>query len=231
MLALVVCGGLLAACGTSADNAGTSGTGTTVTSQDTSSVSAAATSGTSTGTSNPTNSSATTPSTSGTGSTATAAGCEPTGSTTEVKVNFPDRLSSLVGKEIRVGAQACADRVVIELQPGSAPTAADFPGYWVRYSHAPPRYSPSDEPATVKGAAVLLISMGSWMHAMDDPTSAGPNDITPTDTTMVKHLLLLENFEGMATWAVGLDAEHPYVVSTLQDPPRLVVDIEAASPA
>src|SRR5262249_44515896 len=56
-------------------------------------------------------SSSTTPSTTA----ATAAGCAAAGSTADAQVSFPARLSSLIGKDVRTGAQDCFDRFVIEL--------------------------------------------------------------------------------------------------------------------
>jgi hypothetical protein len=53
----------------------------------------------------------------------------------------------------------------------------------------------------------------------------GPWDITPTNVRHILQLKRAENFEGMASWAVGLDARYPYVVSTLDSPPRLVIDV------
>lgn len=35
----------------------------------------------------------------------------------------------------------------------------------------------------------------------------------------------IENFEGMSSWAIGLDRERDFTVSTLESPARIVIDI------
>jgi len=41
----------------------------------------------------------------------------------------------------------------------------------------------------------------------------------------VSQLALFDAFEGYVKWAVGLDAERPFNVQSVTDPPRVVVDI------
>ncbi|MGE5209677.1 MAG: hypothetical protein ACM3MM_00340, partial [Acidobacteriota bacterium] len=53
----------------------------------------------------------------------------------------------------------------------------------------------------------------------------GPDQIIPTNVEHIEELRLIENFEGMHQWAIGLDRERPFSVSTLSDPPRIVIDI------
>ncbi len=53
----------------------------------------------------------------------------------------------------------------------------------------------------------------------------GPEQIFPTDVEVIEELRLIENFEGMHQWAIGLDRTRPFSATTLNDPPRIVVDI------
>jgi hypothetical protein len=160
-------------------------------------------------------------------STITTASCQPIGGTSAVEVGFPEPLSSVIGKDIRTGAQPCSERVVIELQPSEIPTSAEFPGYSVRYATGPIKESPSDLPVTIEGAEVLLVSLGSWM-TFEGTGYTGPEQIFPANVSHIKELRLIENFEGMTTWAIGLDAKRSFEVKALDNPSRLVIDIQTS---
>lgn len=167
---------------------------------------------------------ATTTPTSTVASTTTEA-CAPFGDTAEVRVEFPDFLSPLIGKDIRTGMETCLERVVIELQTSSIPTTPGFPGYFVRYATGPVKESPSDLPVTISGSDVLLVSLGSWMNFQGTAGYSGPSQIFPNNTDHIQELRLIENFEGMTTWAIGLDDKLPFRVLELGNPPRLVIEL------
>ena len=142
----------------------------------------------------------------------------------KVRVDYPQKMSSLVGKDVRTGAHPCYERFVVELQPSNQPTSPDFPGYWVRYATGPVMLNPKGEEITLDGNAVLLVSMGSWMLTPENVGYQGPNDVVPTNVTVIREYRLTENFEGQSTWAIGLDKERKIRVFVLNGPPRLVVD-------
>ena len=77
----------------------------------------------------------------------------------------------------------------------------------------------------VRGNAVLLVQMGSWMGNTDGFGYRGPNDVAPTNVSHIRQLLLVENFEGQSAWAIGMDAVYPYTVFALDAPPRFVIDL------
>lgn len=133
---------------------------------------------------------------------------------------FPSRLSTLVGEDIRTGAHRCFERVVIELG-GSG----DMPGVLVEYVDDPVRLGPSGETVDVAGDATLVISFGAWMPAPEGAGYDGPARIVPTNVEHVLELRRLENFEGMAAWAIGLDRERGFRTQLFTGPPRIVVDI------
>jgi hypothetical protein len=156
--------------------------------------------------------------------------CSPRGGQDEVTVNFPNQLSSLVGVEIRTGAHDCYERIVLELAQGPAPTPSEFPGYWVRYGANPVALGQTDDQfVTIEGGAVLLVTVASWMYETDasgDPVDyAGALDLFPTNVRTIRELRLIDNFEGMHTWAIGLDTRRNLVVDTLTSPDRLVIDV------
>ncbi len=136
---------------------------------------------------------------------------------------FPDKLSALVGAAIRTETPACSERVVIELQ-GSG----DFPGWWVRYQLPPLIDDPRGQPIAVAGSAYIVVTIGSWMTTMEGEGYHGPTMITPTNVSHIKELMMLGDFESVTTWAIGLDEQRPFRVSTLESPPRLVIDISTA---
>jgi hypothetical protein len=156
--------------------------------------------------------------------TSTTTGCAPVGSIGAVNVAFPDRKSGLVGKAVRTGVHPCYERFVIELQ--SKATNDQFPGYFVRYVPKPIRLAPSDQPITIRGDAVLMVSLGSWMNGPEGGYS-GPKDVVTSGLTAIREYRLVEDFEGQSAWALGLDRTRAFQVTTLTGPPRLVVDVSA----
>lgn len=133
-------------------------------------------------------------------------------------------MSPLVGKDVRTGAHPCFDRFVVELQP-SDPNLP-LPAYWVRYVPKPISAAPSGLPVTIRGAAVLMVSLTSWMNGPEQNGYTGPTDVFPTNgVSTILEYQLNEDFEGQSAWALGLDRTRPFTVTTLTAPPRVVVDI------
>lgn len=133
---------------------------------------------------------------------------------------FPGRLSGLVGADVRVGADACHERVVFELQ-GSG----QFPGWWVRYQDPPLLDDPRGEPVDVAGSNFIVVTIESWMTNMEGEGYTGPTRIAPNNVAHVKELVMLGDFESVTTWAIGVDQQRPFAVSVLDSPPRLVIDL------
>lgn len=147
--------------------------------------------------------------------------CPDPGDVDAVEDGFPERLSRLVGLEIRTGSHPpCFERVVIEFA-GSG----DLPGYRVEYRPDPIIDSPRGEPVEVAGDATLVISAGAWMPNPEGDGYDGPRELVPVNVRTILELEQIENFEGMTSWAIGLDRERPFTVETLENPSRLVVDI------
>jgi len=150
----------------------------------------------------------------------------PAGALTDVRDAFPNRTSGLTGKDIRVGAHPCFERFVVELQQSDPPPPSAFPGYWVRYATGPVGLSPSGQTITMRGKAFLLVSLGSAMQRTDYVGYSGPRDVFPHGLSFIREYRLIEDFEGQSAWAIGLDARHPFTVTRLSGPPRLVVDVQ-----
>ena len=143
---------------------------------------------------------------------------------TDVKSDgFPGMLSVLVGSDVRVGADPCHERFVLELQG-----TGQFPGWWVRYQTPPLLDDPRGEPVDVAGSAFIVVTVESWMTNMEGEGYKGPRRITPANVSHVKELVMLGNFESVTIWAIGLDQQRAFKVSTLDNPPRLVIDIQTS---
>jgi hypothetical protein len=157
---------------------------------------------------------------------ATTAPCDRTGySLGERRDGFPDRMTSMVGVDIRTGTHPCYERIVIEFGAGSAPVPGGMPGWVVRYTDGPVYLGQSDETVDLEGDATLVVSVAAWMPSMEGEGYDGPIRIFPTNVRHLLELRQVDNWEGQHTWAIGLDRQRPFHVFTLSSPRRLVIDV------
>jgi hypothetical protein len=151
---------------------------------------------------------------------AEAAACVFRHDTRPASRNWPGGLSSLVGSRIDTGRHTCFERIVIRMSG-----TGSMPGYRVSYETDPVTLSPSDMKVFIRGKATLVIRTGVWMPDMEGHGYSGKRQFFPTNVSKIKELRQIENFESVTQWAVGLDRKRPFGVTTLSNPPRLVVDI------
>ncbi len=113
-------------------------------------------------------------------------------------------------------------RVVFDFEDG------DIPWWSVGYA-AGPFTSISDEPIPIDGAAFLQVVLSSVGYDLSGAevriTYGGPERIAG-DTNSVVEVVLVDDFEGVSTWVIGVDGMKSFVVGTLTDPPRVYIDIE-----
>ena len=162
--------------------------------------------------------------------TTTSPPCEFAGGLDDVLYEFPMVMSGEVGADIRTGSHPCFERIVIELEGRDADLAPIVPGYWVRYADGPLTLGQTDDQfVELAGDADLLITVNAWMTFIEGEGQLvgynGPTDIVPANVSAIEELRLLDNSEGVHTWAVGLDRQRDFRVETLADPTRIVVDI------
>ena len=122
---------------------------------------------------------------------------------------------------VRAARHEGYDRLVFEF-------ANAVPGYDVRYVKRPVLEDASGRVVDTKGAAVARIRMENALDAdltkSDAPrTYNGPNRFTP-ETPEIVELARAGGFEGVLTWVAGLQDQVGFRVTTLSDPPRLVID-------
>jgi hypothetical protein len=137
-------------------------------------------------------------------------------------VSVPGTAQGLL-TDVRVARQDGFDRVVFEFDGG-------MPGYRVAYTERPVLEDGSGDEVEVSGAAVLEVRMepaAGFKMVGEHPerTYKGPDRVRG-DTEVVREAVRVGDFEALLTWAVGLDAEVPFLVTTLDSPDRLVIDFD-----
>ena len=144
-------------------------------------------------------------------------------STTPVEAAKPPRGDDVaLLTDVRAARHAGYDRVVFEFRD-------TLPGYDVRYVERPIRQDGSGAIIDVQGDALLQVRLRYARDAdLDEPsaprTYTGPTRLQP-GTSQVVELVRAGGFEAVLTWVVGLGDRVPFRVSTLTEPPRLVIDV------
>ena len=124
--------------------------------------------------------------------------------------------------DVRAARHEGYDRVVFQF-------ANTLPGYDVRYVQRPIVQDGSGKVMTVDGAYVLRVRMENALDAdltkaSAPPTYTGPQRIKPS-TPEIAELLRTGGFEGILTWVIGARDRVDFRVTTLDSPPRLIVDL------
>jgi hypothetical protein len=150
--------------------------------------------------------------------------CAVEGATTEPRERENEQVGPVV--DVRQTDEGCP-RVVFEFKDNVS-------GYKVAYAEPP--FSECGSGAEVDTSAwgaeafinVRLEPSGGPDIESEEPEPyyKGPRDIDAGGDAL-KHLKVICDFEGVFEWIIGLDDEHPFDVNTFEDPPRLVIDIEA----
>lgn len=122
--------------------------------------------------------------------------------------------------DVRAGTHDGYDRVVFEFEQGTPELTLD---------RAEPPFSQdaSGLPMDVEGNSFLGLVMRGGSKQTDAGTSSygGPTDMSP-GFPAVAHLIEGGDFERQSTWYIGLTGEQCVRVLLLDEPPRLVIDVE-----
>jgi hypothetical protein len=153
--------------------------------------------------------------------------CSLEGATTATKKSEGDPPFTAV-TDVRPNAAGGCPRVVFEFR-GDQPA-----GHSVGYAKAPFSECGSGEEVSTQtwnADAYLRVRLSpssgvDLMHEAE-PTYKGPRDI-PLHGSILKHMKVICDFEAVFEWIIGLDAKHPFTVTTFESPPRLVIDISGA---
>ena len=174
--------------------------------------------------------SSTSSSTSSTSSTSTTDGTSPStpggldgASTTPVSVPYP-QIETAQLTDVTVGTHEGYDRVVFTFD-------GELPGYDIGYLDGPVTQDGSGDPVEVGGTHAISVRMSPASGALLDGESFemtydGPDRIEGPGNPVVE-VVRAGDFEAQLTWAIGVDGEQPFKVSTLSAPTRIVVDVAA----
>jgi hypothetical protein len=126
---------------------------------------------------------------------------------------------------IRVAHNPGFDRVVFEFGPSTVPGGVyGMPPY--RIAVATSLSGPSGQPVPIDGSALLGVRFQNASTA--DPngtrTYTGATSIKPTTTPLVKEVRLVEDFERVMVWGIGLSRLQCPTLLALSGPVRLVLD-------
>lgn len=131
--------------------------------------------------------------------------------------------------DVRVAAQPGFDRIVFEFEPHEG-EAAGVPFHEVGQATPPLLEDPRGTELSVDGDAFLSAVI--WASGVDlsgpefREVYTGPDSIRPSDTVLVAEVREGGDFENTMTWYVGLREEACFVVSSMADPVRILLDIE-----
>lgn len=128
--------------------------------------------------------------------------------------------AELTVTEIRVGEHEGKDRVVFEL--GGTGT----PSYMVDYVDSPVQQG-SGHPLDVTGDSFLQVMIDGQALPTDERTEVPVGVVSADEVSNVTRVAFAGQFEGQAQAVVGLEGtDRAFTVFTLQNPTRVVVDID-----
>jgi hypothetical protein len=121
---------------------------------------------------------------------------------------------------VRTAEQGTFDRITFEFQ-------GELPGYSVQYVEPPIIADASGLEVDIDGSGFIQIRMEPAAgHDPDtgDETYTGPLELKP-DLPSLLEAERTGDFEAVLTWVLGLSEEADFRVTTLEGPPRLVIDV------
>ena len=122
--------------------------------------------------------------------------------------------------DVRIGTHDGYDRVVFEFAGG-------LPEAFLERVEPPFTQDPTGMPMEVEGSSYLRLIMRGGTKQTEDGTSSydGPTEFDPGFPALVD-LVEGGDFEAQSTWYFGLTEESCVRVLTLDEEPRIVIDIE-----
>lgn len=124
---------------------------------------------------------------------------------------------------VRVAHQPGFDRLVFEFGQSTAPGPFGMPAYTVETATS--LSGPSGQPVTITGNALfgLRFQNASTQNPNGTASYTGSTDLKPT-TPLIKEVKIVEDFERVLRWGVGLEHLACPKVSELAGPFRVVLD-------
>ena len=124
---------------------------------------------------------------------------------------------------VRVAHQSGFDRLVFEFGQSTAPGPFGMPAYTIETATS--LSGPSGQPVAITGNAIVSTRFqnASTQNPTGGASYTGSTDIKPA-TPLIKHVRLVEDFERVLLWGVGLDHLACPKVLELTGPFRVVLD-------
>ena len=124
---------------------------------------------------------------------------------------------------VRISHQPGFDRLVFEFGPSQAPGPFGMPAYGIEAATS--LSGPSGQPVSIAGNALFGVRFGgaSTRDVNGTQTYTGSTDLKPT-TPLIKEVRLVEDFERVLVWGVGLDHLECPKITELAGPIRVVLD-------
>lgn len=139
------------------------------------------------------------------------------------QVSTPPTETALLD-QVTLGRHAGFDRVVFRF-------TNRVPGYRIGPIDPPITEDGSGAPVTVRGTAYLEVVMSASGFDTSAPEGKqiyhGPKRVTG-DASTVTEVVRTGDFEAVLSWVIGLSSMQPFRVTTVSNPPRLVIDIKAS---
>ncbi len=156
----------------------------------------------------------------------TAATCSVTGDLEPKTLREPFVVSSSqVGTDLQFSVDPCFADVIFR-QSSLVGDPLDGAGWEVEYVDDPVALGESGETVDIAGEATLLVRVGTWMPSPEGDGYTGPTQIVPADGGHIVEVRQTANFEGITTWAIGLDTKYPFTVTVPDGPPRFVIQLQ-----
>ena len=132
-----------------------------------------------------------------------------------------DRLTG-VAVEPGVGV----DKIVFTFGPSTGIPSGTDPTGELKPTAPPFSLGGSGADVTVAGHRFIAVTFRGMAIADEqgNPSYTGPSDIKPT-ALAVRELRLVDDFEGVVTWIVGVDGPGCVAVTRLSSPNRIVVAV------
>jgi hypothetical protein len=123
--------------------------------------------------------------------------------------------------DLRFGVHDDFDRIVLDL------AGEGTPGWLGRYVENPTQVA-QEEPVYLLGDDYLLILVNGVVYPTEEGAQPfeGPRRITPQTGGVVEEVRFGAMFEGQVEIWVGLTSDEPFRVFLLEDPTRVVIDVQ-----
>lgn len=137
-----------------------------------------------------------------------------------MKTLRPEAPAQLMVTGVRIGSHNGFDRVVFDL------TGEGSPGWFIDYTSNPTQQG-SGNTINFTGDTALNVNIDGTVYPFDLGLEDPEIGTVDGSGSIVTQVVSAGTFEGRSQFVIGLNGKHPYSITELQDPHRLVVDVLA----